>query len=357
MDRIKALRKVMRNNNIDAFVVTHLPHIRYFTGFSGSSATLVILPRSVHFFTDGRYTTQVETELYDIKKLETHITRNPWQVVAEQSLVEKGQTIAFQGNVVTVDQLKAIRKQLKGVKCKAMSGVIEPLVQPKTADEVKSIRKAAAIGDKVYAHILDFVKPGMTEMQVSAEISYQAALLGSEGDAFDIIVASGERSALPHGRASQKKIRKGELVTLDFGCIVDGLCSDMTRTFGVGKLKKQQKEIYSTVLKSMNAGIKCLKPNILAKDADAVSRGIIADAGYGKYFTHSLGHGLGIDVHEGPGLAPAAGKNRILENTVVTVEPGIYIPGKYGVRIENDVWVTKKGNVVLNEAPTELICV
>lgn len=357
MDRIKQLRSLFKQHNIDAFLVTHLPHIRYLTGFSGSNATLLVLPRALYFFTDGRYTEQIRTELFPLPKLKTFIERDVWQAVRDKGLLAKATRVGFEADHTTFAAVERMKKLLKPAKLFPQQGLLEQITVPKTDEEVLHIKKAADIAAKVYDYILNFVKPGMRENEVAAEISYQAKKYGSEGDAFDIIVASGPRGALPHGHASTKKLKKDELITLDFGCIVNGFNSDMTRTFALGKPKPLHKKVYDIVLEAEQAAVEAIYAGMNAKELDAVARNIIEKAGYGDNFTHSLGHGLGIKVHENPGISHRSEKTTIPAGAVITIEPGIYIPDVCGVRIEDDVHVTATGYTVLTTSPRHLLIV
>lgn len=357
MDRLQQLRAKIRANDLDAFIITKLAHIRYLTGFSGSNAVVIIMPRSVYFFTDGRYTEQVKTELLPLPRLKTFIERDVWGYVAKHNLLKDAERVGFEADAVSFATAESIKKTIKPTKMLPFSGWLEEITMPKTDEEAAEIKKAADLTAKVYEYILGFVKPGMRESEVAAEISYQGRKLGAEGDAFDIIVASGPRGALPHGRASDKKLKKGELVTLDFGFTVNGFNSDMTRTFAIGKPKPFDKKIYEIVLEAENAAIDAVHAGVNAKELDAVARRIIENAGYGENFNHSLGHGLGINVHENPGISFRADKVSIPEHCVITIEPGIYIPDVCGVRIEDDVRVTATGCTVLTTSPKELIIV
>lgn len=355
MNRIPNIRKALRKLNLHALVITHMPHVRYLTNFSGSNGVLIITPRTLHFITDGRYEEQVKTELFDLPGLKTHIGRDVWGIAKTKNIFKNCETAGFEAAYLTYARLDRMRRQMRPIKFKPVKNLVEPVVIPKTEDEIEHIRKAAAIGDKVFDHILGFIKPGMLESDVEAEISYQAKKLGSEGDAFSIIVASGPRSALPHGRASRKKIKKGEVITLDYGCIVNGFCSDMTRTFVIGKPKKLVRKVYDIVLQAELAAIEATRAGVGSRELDAIARNIIADAGYGDQFNHSLGHGLGIEVHEGPTLSKGADNEPIPSGAVVTIEPGIYLGGQFGVRIEDDVLALNGGNETLTHAPRELI--
>ncbi len=362
-NRITSIRQILAAKRLDGLIVSSLAHIRYLTNFSGSNALLLILPDALHFITDGRYAEQITTELYTqeqmlqqmLYRLQTHITREPWKYIAENDILQGAQTLGFEAAKVSFSGVQAMRKYLRPVRLKPCKDIIENVTMVKTAQEVAHIRRAADIAAEVYAYILNFVKPAMTELDVAAEISYQARKRGSEDDAFEIIVASGVRGALPHGRASNKRLQTGELVTLDFGCRVAGFNSDMTRTFALGKPNDFDRSIYDLVLSANKRAIEKAKAGMTAKNLDAVARDIIKVAGYEKEFEHSLGHGLGIEVHEQPTVSYRFPRVRIPAGAVVTIEPGVYVAGKCGVRIEDDVWIQAGGCEVLTSAPKELI--
>ncbi len=355
--RIQRVQKFIRTEKLSGFLISFVPHIRYLTGFSGSSALLLILPRSVHFFTDGRYAVQVQTELQNIPNLKIHITRDVPAFLHKQKLFSSQRPLGFESAYVSYAFYEQLYNAVSPIPLRGYQNVLEPLVAVKTASEIRSIRKAAKIAERVYQDILAVVQPGIRELDVAAEISYRARRYGSEGDAFDIIVASGKRSALPHGRATTKKIRAGEIVTIDFGCIVNGFRSDITRTFAIGKASKKARELYQIIHTAYSAAIEQLRAGKTGADIDRAARSIIAAAGYGEFFNHSLGHGLGISVHEYPTLSPRGTDAVIEANTVVTIEPGIYLPNRFGLRIEDDVLVTSQAAKLLSSAPGELITV
>ena len=232
--------------------------------------------------------------------------------------------------------------------------MIEKLRMIKTDDEIRTIRRAAEIADEAFSHILTFIKPGVTELEVSNELEFFMRRLGASESSFDTIVASGKRSALPHGVATGKTIENGDMVTLDFGALYDGYVSDITRTVAVGEPTEELKKIYHIVLEAQMRACSALKPGMTGKEADAVARDYIKDHGYGEAFGHSTGHGIGLEVHEGPGLSFRS--DTVLKpGMVVTVEPGIYVPGLGGVRIEDDVLITEDGCELLTSSPKELI--
>lgn len=354
-DRLALLRASMKEKGLDGLLVTHIPHVRYVSGFSGSAGQVLLTRRAAWFITDFRYQDQAAAELRpDFKAI---ITTNPYETIAEKKLIREGMNIGFQDGYMTVAGLAALRKKFRKVKFAGTGGMVTQTTMVKTTDEVNAIQKAADIAARVYQEILGIVKPGMRENEVAMEISYLGKKFGSEGDAFDIIVASGPRGALPHGRASTKKIKSGELVTLDFGCIYQGLNSDMTRTFAVGKPSALARKIYDIVLNSEQAGVKAARAGMTGKELDDVCRSLIIEAGYGEQFGHSTGHGLGIEVHEQPSVSARSEKQILPEGTVVTIEPGIYLPNQLGVRIEDNVLLTATGCRVLTSAPRELVIV
>ena len=353
--RLARLRSELARRRVDGVWVTSLPHIRYLTGFSGSAAQLVVLPEALHFLTDDRYAEQVQHELFPVPGLTVHITREPVVWIAQQGLLQGIRRLAFQPTLAYATVWEA-RRRWKPCQLVPVSGLMEELFVSKTPAEVELIRRAAQIASRVYESILEHVREGMTERELAAEISYRGRQLGSEGDAFEIIVASGERSAFPHGRASDRRLRRNELVTVDFGCVVGGYVSDMTRTFVLGRANAEQRRIYQLVRQAHERAIEALHVGMRAQDADAVARRLIAEAGYGEFFRHSLGHGIGRSVHEPPALSPRAPRRvRLPAGAVVTVEPGIYLPGRFGVRIEDDVYLTPEGASVLTTASRELL--
>ncbi len=353
--RISKLRSELKARSLDAILITHLPHIRYFSGFSGSSGVLLVTARKAYFFTDFRYQDQMAAEITaEVKGI---ITRAPYEAMIAEKIVAAGMKLGFQESYVTVGALDGIKKALKKVKLEKTGSLVGDLVMIKSPEEIANIKKAGDMAAKVYREILKIAKPGVREIELAMEISYLGRKFGSEGDAFDIIVASGPRGAMPHGRASSKKIRKGELVTLDFGCIYKGFNSDMTRTFAVGTPSDEARKIYEIVLRAEQMGVRAARAGMSAKELDDVCRDEISAEGYGDAFGHSTGHGLGIEVHEMPMVSVRGDKQILKPGMVVTIEPGIYLAERCGVRIEDDVAITEKGCTVLTSSPRELIIV
>lgn len=353
--RLTQLRTALKARSLDGILVTHLPHVRYLSGFSGSSAVLLVTANAAAVVTDFRYQEQIAEELH--KGVTGIIDRSPFERFVADRLVEPGMRLGFQDSVMSVAAHEDARKRLKKIRLEPVGALVHELLMIKTPEEVATIRKAAAIATKVYKQILNMVKPGMRENEVAMEIGYLGRRLGAENDAFDIIVASGPRGALPHGRASTRKIRAGELVTLDFGFSYNGFNSDMTRTFAVGIPTDEARKVYETVLEAQKRGVAAARAGVTAQSVDAACRDYITNAGHGPAFGHSTGHGLGIEVHELPRLAWVNSDTVLKPGMVVTIEPGIYLPNRCGVRIEDDVVITQTGCTVLTTAPKKLIIV
>ena len=350
--RVDALRKELRKKNLDAFISSHLPNICYLTGFTGSNALLVITHEVSLFLTDFRYNEQMQTEVTADEK-----------IIGKGSLIEFGtkkkifqhlKKIGVEKEHLSISDYEALGKSVKNKKLVVTQNIVENLRSVKDADEIGLLARAVEISDSVFKKIIGILKPGVSELDVSAEISNLHKKLGAEGDAFETIVASGERGSLPHGRATEKKIASSEFVTLDFGCVYRGYHSDMTRTVAVGKPSNEMKKIYQIVLDAQQKASDAVRENIPAKKIDSIARNHIASFGYGKYFGHSLGHGVGMEIHEQLRLSQIS-KEILRAGNVVTVEPGIYLPKRFGVRIEDIVVVRNNGAEILTTSPKELI--
>lgn len=348
--RVEKLRSEFDNLGIDGCLVTFPPHLRYLSGFTGSCGLGLVTRTSQHLITDGRYVTQARRQV------------RGWRIFVTQDslfeqlrkLLKKGLRLAFDGNTLSYTAFLALKNKFPHVRFVSKLNTIEGIASVKEASEIPHIRKAIAISDRVFAELLDFIRPGVAELDIAAEISYRQRKYGAEGDAFDSIVASGERGALPHGRASARKIRKGELVTLDFGCVTEGYSSDLTRTVSVGKPPAQWRKIYQIVLDAQLRAIDSAASGMLARDLDAVARSYIRKMGYGSSFPHSLGHGLGMQIHEPPRISSLS-TARLRSGNVITIEPGIYIPNRGGIRIEDDILIRNGSCEVLTRAPKELV--
>lgn len=349
--RLAKIKARIKNEGIDAFLVTNLKNVRYLSGYTGSNG-YIFIARRMHFFTDFRYQEQVKHEV--TPKARTHIiTKGFGEKLASLTELKKLTRIGFEADNMTISDLQRLKKELGKVgrfKWVPAKGWVEELRGIKDSEEVALIAKAARITDKTLAEVLDLVKPGVTERELAAEIAYRFQRYTGLEPAFSSIVASGPNSALPHAKPTVRRLRKGDLVTFDIGSQWKGYSSDLTRTVVIGKASKKQKDIYSIVLRAQQHALDGIRAGIDSRKADALARDVITQAGYGSYFGHALGHGVGLETHDGLRMA-ATSKGRIPAGAVVTVEPGIYLPGWGGVRIEDLVYVTADGVRILSSSP------
>lgn len=355
--RLQQIRFRIQEEKVDGLYVNHLPNIRYLTNFSGSAASMIIFPDEIWFFTDDRYEEQIQTELYPLPNLKTFITRDVWTFCSKKKMFKNLTSLAFESERLSYQDVINIRNIVRPIKFKPALAIVEPFMMPKAPEEVENIRKACEMSEKVFEQVLKSFKVGMTEKELAAEIVYRARLLGSEGEPFPTIVVSGKRSSLVHGSPTDKPIKAGEVVTVDFGCIVNGFCSDITRVFAVGKSTKEQRSIYDLLIKAKDSAIQIVRPFVNGKLVDNAARSLIEKAGYGNFFQHSLGHGLGISPHEPPLITFRKDDEIIPESCVLAIEPGVYLPDKYGLRVEDNIYVNRDGAKYLTKAPTELIVV
>ena len=355
--RLRQLYYAIEDSKSEALVITHVPHVRYLTNFSGSAATLFVTEDELHFVTDDRYEEQIKDELFPLPNLKTHISRDPWSLISENKILKSITTIAFEADQLYYSDAILIRNQIRPVKFKPVAKMVEPFTIPKSPEELANIEKAAEIAVQVYEKILSIIKPGMTEKDIDTEIAYQSRKLGSENDPFDIIVVSGSRSALVHGTASDRKLKNGDIVLMDFGCKVNGFMSDITRTIALGKATKEQKSIYKLCYDAKEAAIQGVRPTMNGKNLDTIARKMIEKEGFGDYFQHSLGHGIGLAPHELPIITFRKDDQVVVENCVLAIEPGVYLPNKFGIRVEDMCHVTRNGGRHLTKAPEELLIV
>jgi Xaa-Pro aminopeptidase len=333
---------------MDALLVTHLPDVRYLCGFTGSNAALVLAAGRAVLFTDGRYTAQAKAEAVGTRVV---IAKKPAVTAACEWIEAAGvRRCGFDATQTTVAALETMRKAVSAKVRRGIFQPVKPLVaalrEVKDEQEIAVMRRAALLGCQLFDGMLSYMQLGLTEVAVAAELEHAARLAGAEAMSFETIVASGLRSALPHGRATQARLPKRGFVTLDFGVVVDGYCSDMTRTVHMGKALPDEREVYDAVLEAQEAGVAKVAPGVTAAEVDEAARSVLRRAGLDKYFSHSTGHGVGLEIHEGPRLA--AKQTQVLaQGMVVTIEPGVYMPGRFGVRIEDMVLVTATGGEVL----------
>ncbi|UUX34235.1 M24 family metallopeptidase [Fundicoccus culcitae] len=351
--RIEKLRNVFEENNIDAMLVTNSKNLRYLARFTGSAGAALITKNEAFFITDFRYRTQATNQAVGFKIVihKEGIFKEVQQLLEQHSI----NRIGIEAQDMIVSSYLDIQKLFKA-SIVPTQGVIEKIREIKEEDELAIIKEACKITDESFDHILTFIKPGMTEIAVANELERFLKDKGASAMSFDTIIASGVRSAMPHGVASDKVIEEGDIITLDYGCYYKGYSSDMTRTIAVGSIDPKLEEIYHIVLEAHERVNQGAKAGMTGKEVDALARDYITEKGYGDYFGHSTGHGLGLDVHELPAVS-FKNENPLQENMVITNEPGIYIEGLGGVRIENDLIVHADSVEQLNHSPKHLIII
>ncbi len=349
--KLAKLRQALIDNQIDALLITNEYNRRYMTGFTGTSGVAIVSQNDAVFITDFRYTEQAAEQVKEFRIVEHKGTII--EEVAKQAASMGAKTIGFEKDAMHYGTYEVYKAVLKA-DFVPVSGLIEKIRLIKTPEEINIIKVACEIADNAFTHILDFIKPGKTELEVSNELEFFMRKQGATSSSFDTIVASGLRSAFPHGVASEKVIETGDFVTLDFGAYYNGYISDTTRTIAVGQPSDKLVEMYNAVLESQLLALEKVGPGMTGIQADAVARDYLKSKGLGEAFGHSTGHGIGLEVHEGPGLSFRS--ETVLEpNMVVTIEPGVYIPGIGGVRIEDDILITETGNELLTHSTKQLI--
>lgn len=348
MIKIDKVREVIENEQIDALLVMSDYNRRYLSGFTGSSGAVIITKEEKYLISDFRYDAQAREQAADFKFVlqDNGLLDFIVKFMEEKSL----NIIGFEGAHVNFNTYSKLAQKFD---LKPLTNEIEKIRMYKTSDELQLIKKACEIADESYEYIIKYIQPGMSEMQVKNELESYMTKLGASGASFDTIVASGYRGALPHGVASEKIIETGDMVTLDFGAYYKGYASDITRSFAVGEVSDEMEKIYNIVLESQLTALENIKNGMTGAEADKVARDIIESYGYGENFGHSLGHGFGLEVHEGPGLARSSG-TVLEEDMCVTIEPGIYVDDLGGVRIEDDCLVTETGLQKLTHSSKEL---
>jgi Xaa-Pro aminopeptidase len=351
--RRQVLRKLLAAAHLDALLITQPANWYYLTGFTGESGALLISNKGASLITDGRFTVQAKLEAPGVKIIQQK--GSLFGATGEFVRAEGGKRIGFDPGQITVDQLAAFRKGSKGrTEWKHASGLVETLRMKKEPLEVAQMRKAAILASDIVTEAAALLKPGVREFEVAAEIEFQMRKRGASGPAFESIVAFGERGAFPHARPTSKRLRKNELVVLDLGAILGHYCSDITRTYFVGRVSARVRQWYTAVQEAQAAAIAAVKSGVTCGEVDAAARQVLAGYRLDHYFVHSTGHGLGLVVHEDPRLARGQEK-RLEPGNVVTIEPGVYVEGVGGIRIEDDVAVHSDRTEVLTRAPRHLI--
>ncbi|MCS1350758.1 Xaa-Pro peptidase family protein [Mechercharimyces sp. CAU 1602] len=352
--RIARLRHLMDERGIEAMLISHPIHRQYISGFTGSAGLVFISSEVQLLLTDFRYVSQAKEEAPQMTLVE--MERQAYHTVSEQCDQFGIKTLHFEQDHLTYRQATELKAALKSTTLHPANQVVEKLREIKEETELKVMRQAAKIADDAYAQIIKEVRPGKTEREIALRLEFMMREMGATSSSFDMIVASGVRSAMPHGVATDKVMENGDMVTIDFGALYQGYCSDMTRTFMLGEPSEKQNEIYHIVLEAQQKALEAIAPGVKACEIDKVARDVITARGYGDAFGHSTGHGLGMEVHESPGIS-ARTITELQPGMVITVEPGIYLPDVAGVRIEDDVIVTETGYELLTHTPKELVIV
>jgi Xaa-Pro aminopeptidase len=346
------LRAELGQQKVDALLVTHLPNVRYLCGFTGSAGVLLAAHRPV-FFTDGRYAEQASVQVKDARVVITKGSR--LASIAAACMKSGAKRVGIESEHVTVAELEVFEAALgKGIKLIRLAGVVESLRARKDDEEVELLRNAVNLSSHLFKPLLRSMRSGTAESAVAAKLEYMARKAGAEAMSFETIVASGERSSLPHGVASAAKLPESGFVVLDYGVLLDGYCSDMTRTVHLGRAPEKHRALYRAVLEAQLAAISVVRSGVTAGEVDQAARRELKRAKLDRFFVHSTGHGVGLEIHELPRLA--AQNDAVLQpGMVITIEPGVYLPGQCGVRIEDMVLVTERGYEVLTPVNKELI--
>jgi len=351
--RRKALQERMGAEGLSSVVVTHPANWFYLTGFTGESGALVLTPSGAKIITDGRFTVQARQEAAGVKVLRQR--GSLWSSVGDFLKKTGGSHIGYDSARLTVAQFKALRRAAgHGKRWRDAAGWVERQRMRKDAEELAQMRKAAALVSEVVGSAVKLLKPGIREFEVSAEVEYQMRQRGASGPAFETIVAFGERAAFPHARPTAKQLRKNELVVLDLGAILGHYCSDITRTFFCGRAPARIRRWYRAVREAQEASVAAVKPGATCDEVDGAARGVLSRYRLSEYFVHSTGHGLGLEVHEDPRVAKGQ-YQRLDHGNVVTIEPGVYVEGVGGIRVEDDVAVQQSGSEVLTRFTRDLI--
>ena len=361
--RLTRLRSALGENDLDSLLIAHLPNVHYLCGFTGSAAALLVIDRNdidrvAILFTDGRYSAQAKEEVNGARIVIAH--KSPLVAAAEWLAAERRKSQALVGiepESITAGMRDRLAGMLKGrVRLCSAPPLVERARMVKDAAEILRIRRAVELGASLFHIARKKIRPGVTEVEVAAAMEYEARSAGAEGMSFPTILASGARSAIVHGRASGASIPRRGFVVCDFGVILAGYCSDRTRTAHIGRPSGEARRLYEAVLEAQQAAIAAVRPGATAAEVDGAARRVLRKSRLARYFTHSTGHGLGLEIHEAPRLAE--GQTQKLEpGMVITIEPGAYVPGKWGVRIEDVVVVTPSGCEVLTPTDKELVII
>ena len=348
------LQSVLAANHLDGLLLTHLPNIRYLCGFSGSAGVLILNGKNIVFFTDSRYTTQARQE---VEGAQVVVSRKNPLVTAAAWLKSRHRAmrLGIESEHLSVAAEARLQASLPTrFRLKPAPALVEHARMIKDGAEIAILREAALMGVGLFGVLKKVIRAGVPECHAAAELEYAASRAGAEDMSFPTIIASGKRSALPHGRASTQRIPAKGFVVCDFGVILGGYCSDMTRTLHVGRAGREARRVYAAVREAQQAGVDAVRPGRSIGEIDRAARKLLQQFKLARYFTHSTGHGVGLEIHEAPRVA-AEGKELLRPGMVITIEPGVYLPGKFGVRIEDTVVVTERGCEILTPASKELV--
>jgi len=350
---MEEVRRRLASSRLDGVLLSHLPNIRYLTGFTGSAGALIVTQDTAWLVTDGRYRIQAAQEVTSasVRIASGSAVEHAGKLLSGRRALRVG----YEADYVSVSALKALKSAGgKAVRWGGIRGWVEEARSVKDAAEVLAIRASARLASGILRSLLPMIKPGVAELDLAAEMDYQMRRKGAEGPSFETIVASGPRTALPHARPTSRRIGKNELVLLDWGAILRGYCSDLTRTLLVGRASGRILRWFKAVRDAQQAAIEAARPGATAGKVDRAARRVLEQAGFGRYFSHSTGHGVGLEIHEGPRLARNR-QERLQAGNVVTIEPGMYVEGVGGIRLEDDILISEKGPELLTSAPREFL--
>jgi Xaa-Pro aminopeptidase len=352
--RLQQIRFTIEDLKLDGLLITHLPHIQYMTNFTGSYAHLFVLKDEIHFVTDDRYEMQIKGELYNLPNMQIHSTREIWKYLKDNDVLKKAKTIGFEADRMPYSEAVEIRNLIKPIKFKPTSGELEPFMTAKDPVEISYVEQASKICEEVYEFIKSEIKVGMTEADITNRLAFKSREIGSEGIPFHFICTSGTNTALPHIRPTNRKVEKGDLIMMEHGAIVNGFSSTLCRTIAVGSATKEQQTIYNMLLEAQNATFENLRPGINAQNLESYARKIITEGGYGEYYKTNIAHGVGVSYNENPIINERNTNHMVPENCILAVEPAVYIPNKFGIRIKDAALVKKSGAVQMTMPPEQL---
>lgn len=354
MERVVALRRIMAENGINGVLITSRRNVLYLSGFDGDDGDLLITLDAAYILCDFRFLQQAayQAPLFAVKDIKDGIYKTVNKITAAHGVTKLG----IEERELSFAAYGAMNRFITGAVLVPIKNMLSKMREIKSEDEIENIKLAAKIADDAFSDTVKIMKAGMTETEIAAELEYRMRKAGAAKTSFDTIVASGKNSAMPHGKASDKKIENGDFIVMDFGCVYNGYCSDMTRTVAVGEISKEQENVYNAVYFTQLKTLSKLKCGAACAEIDAYSRRILQSFGLEKYFGHALGHSVGLDIHEPPALNKSS-KDTLKPGTVITVEPGVYIDGGFGVRIEDLVVVREGYNEILTNSTKDLIII